>query len=65
MFGWNPRLAIDTFLGTEPGNEGHPDPAGYVHKLQLHLQQAQKLAAEASVKQGARNKALYDRKAAI
>jgi len=63
MFGWTPRLAIDTFLATEPGNEGHPDPAGYVHKLQLRLQQAHKLAAEALAKQGARNKALYDRKA--
>ena len=28
MFGWHPRLAIDTFMGTEPGNEGSPDPTG-------------------------------------
>jgi hypothetical protein len=62
MFGWHPRLALDAYLGTDPGNEGSVDPTGYVQKLQNRLQQAYKLAAEASAKQGVRNKAYYDRK---
>ena len=41
MFGWSPRLPIDSFLGVDPGNEGDNNPSEYVAKLQqrmkLHL----------------------------
>jgi transposase InsO family protein len=38
MFGWHPRLSIDAFLGTDPGNEGAKDYQTYVQKLQDRLQ---------------------------
>jgi hypothetical protein len=62
MFGWHPRLPIDAALGSCPENEGSTSPSGYVQKLKSRLQHAYKLAAEASEKQAAHNKANYDRK---
>jgi hypothetical protein len=65
MFGWHPLFALDAFLGNASGNEGSTDPTGNVQKQQNHLQYAYKLAAEASAKQEAQNKATYDRKVSV
>ena len=37
MFGWSPRLPIDSFLGVDLGNEGDNNPSEYVAKLQQRL----------------------------
>ena len=62
MFGWHPRLPIDAALGSNTEPNGVQSQSAYVRKLQNRLQQAYKLAADASTKQAVRNKAYYDNK---
>ena len=33
MFGWHPRLPVDAYLGTTPGNEGEACHSAYITKL--------------------------------
>lgn len=60
MFGWNPKLPIDSFLGLDLGNEGDANPRGYVEKLQQRMQSAYAIAAEEARKTGLKNKERYN-----
>lgn len=59
MFGWNPNLPIDSFLGLDLGNEGDANPRGYVEKLQQRMQSAYAIVAEEARKTGLKNKERY------
>ena len=60
MFGWHPRLSVDAFLGTSPGNEGTTSPTSYVSRLRERMQYAYRVAAEAARKRANQNKVQYD-----
>ena len=62
MFGWSPRLPIDSFLGVDPGNEGDNNPSEYVAKLQQRMKSAYAIASKESRKTGIKNKERYDAK---
>ncbi|XP_052227466.1 uncharacterized protein LOC127842158 [Dreissena polymorpha] len=62
MFGWHPRLPVDAYLGTTPGNDGEACHSAYILKLQERLKFAYRVAGEYAKKRAAQNKALYDSK---
>ncbi|XP_052797464.1 uncharacterized protein LOC128229702 [Mya arenaria] len=62
MFGWHPRLSVDAFLGTSPGNEGAKSHTSYVSRLQERLQYAYRVAGEAAKKRANQNKVQYDKR---
>ena len=62
MFGWNPRLPIDCFLGVDPGNEKDQTHSGYASKLQKRLETAHRIAADEARKVKRKNKERYDAK---
>ena len=62
MFGWSPRLPIDSFLGVDPGNEGDNNPSEYVAKLQQRMKLAYAIASRESGKTVLKNKERYDAK---
>ena len=45
MFGWNFRLSVDAFLGTDHQTEGAQDHSSYVHKLKGRMAYAYRAAA--------------------
>jgi len=59
MFGWHPRLAIDSFLGIQT-DEGTKSRSGYVQCLQKRLLFAYNTAAKIVEKTGHRHKTHYD-----
>lgn len=61
MFGWNPRLSVDAYLGVDPEDDGTSERGSYVRKLQERLQYAYKVAAREVEKNAAQNKERYDR----
>lgn len=61
MFGWHPRLSVDTFLGIgEPGNGHDGSRESYVQRLRQRLDYAYKTASKVAGKQAEQNKAAYD-----
>lgn len=61
MFGREPRLPVDLCFGVSPNKEAEVSHLKYVLKLREELQEAYKLAANASGKQEEGNKRRYDR----
>ncbi|PJE77579.1 hypothetical protein CI610_03495 [invertebrate metagenome] len=61
MFGWHPRLSVDAFFGTDPGQQGAGDHSSYVSKLRKRMEYAYKAAQTEAFKQAAQNKHPYDR----
>lgn len=62
MFGWNPRLTIDCFLGLDPGNESDQTHSGYANKLQKRSETVHQMASAESKKIASKNKYRYDAK---
>ena len=63
LFGWYPRLAIDSFLGTEDLSQQHTgNKQDYVVKLKKRLNFAYKVAKDKAVIQSQRSKTYYDKK---
>ncbi|KAH3771274.1 hypothetical protein DPMN_172587 [Dreissena polymorpha] len=60
MFRWHPRLPIDAYLGTTPGNAGEACHSAYISKLQERLKFAYRVNGECAKKRATQNKALYD-----
>lgn len=62
MFGWHPRLPIDSFLGINPDEEEHKNHSDYVGKLQMRMETAFNIAAAEAKKSAEKNKERYDAK---
>ncbi|XP_033756228.1 uncharacterized protein LOC117338972 [Pecten maximus] len=62
MFGWHPRLSVDAFLGTDPGQQGAVNPRSYIGKLRNRMDVAYKAARNEANKNAQQNKVRYDRK---
>ncbi len=62
MFGRNPRLSIHAVLGLKGFNDSSMVTSAYVEKLKLHarLEEAYRIASEASRSSAHRHKELYD-----
>ena len=60
MFGRQPRLAIDAFLGIKPNSETGTSQTEYAKKLKSRLDLAYKRATDEAQKQSERYKANYD-----
>lgn len=61
MFGWHPRLSVDAFFGTDPGEQGAKDHSSYVSKLRSRMEFAYKTAQAEASKKASQNKNRYDR----
>ncbi|XP_052799496.1 uncharacterized protein LOC128231116 [Mya arenaria] len=59
MFGWHPRLSVDAFMGTSPGNLADSNYSSYAARLQKRMH---KVAREAAQRRASQNKAHYDRR---
>ena len=62
MFGRQPRLVIDAFLGIKPNSETGTSQTEYARKLKSHLDFAYRRATGEAQKQSQRYKANYDQK---
>ena len=62
MFGRQPRLAVDAFLGTKPNSETGTSQTEYAKKLKSRLDFAYRRATDEAQKQSERYKANYDKK---
>lgn len=62
VFGWHPRLTVDAYLRTWPGNKEEADPVSYAGKMRFRLQFAHKVAGEQGAKNAACHNERYDRK---
>ena len=62
MFGRQPRLAIDAFLGIKPNSETGTSQTEYAKKLKSRLDFAYRRATDEAQKQSERYKANYDQK---
>ena len=60
MFGWHPKLAIDSFLGKQT-NRSSKSHASYVDQLKQRLNFAYNTAAKVAEKAGRRHKTHYDK----
>ena len=62
MFGRQPRLATDTFLGIKPNSETGTSQSEHAKKLKSHLDFAYRRATDEAKKQYERYKVNYDQK---
>ncbi|KAL5013852.1 hypothetical protein ScPMuIL_008122, partial [Solemya velum] len=62
MFGWNPKLAIDAFLGISTPSEETSSKQNYAKKLSKRLDFAYKVARSEVEKQSSRHKKHFDKK---
>lgn len=62
LFGREARLPIDLCFGTSPDGKPEVTYLQYVNKMQRELQEAYRLAEEASMKNHLRNKQRYDKR---
>ena len=60
MFGRQPRLAVDAFLGIKPNAESSTSQTEYANKLKARLDFAYRKATDEAQKQSERYKANYD-----
>lgn len=61
MFGRQPRLPVDLAFGLPVGNKRKSPHSQYVKALKSHLEESYRLATQATVKSGLRNKARFDK----
>ena len=62
IFGRHPRLAVDAFLCSKPGNE-NSDKSKYISNLMKRLEFAYRTASREARRQSRRHKTIYDLKA--
>ena len=65
IVGWNPRLSVDAFLGTDRQTEGAQDHSSYVHKLKGRMAYAYGAAAAQAKKYSDRNKEIRQEKSKL